>query len=411
MQKSSALVLSSRSTLADLPNHDIAIDKNSMGESVEEAFQKNPELPGIIILEGKKLLGMISRQRFMELMNQPFRHDLYYKRPIIQILKYSFDGPLCIDASERIDVAAGMALERPTERLYEPLVVYFSQTGNYCLVDIQVLLHSLSQILAIQNDELRRAQDRLIQSERMALLGQLVAGVAHEINTPVGICLTAASHFQEKVEEIAELYNAGKLKKNELQAFLADSQETSALIFSNITRAAELIQGFKQVAVDQTSQKRRRFNLCEVIQHTLMSLKPKLKHSRQEISVECPKEIEMDSYPGQLSQIITNLVLNALTHAFGEEEPGHIFIRASKIGSEVELSLGDDGRGIPENNLKHIFEPFFSTRHGQGGSGLGLHIVYNLVGNNLAGSIRCESGIGRGTRFTMKFPATSPNCA
>lgn len=409
MQKSSALVLSPRSTLGDLPNHGIAIDKTSIGESVEEAFQKNAELPGIIILEGKALLGMISRQRFMELMNQPFRHDLYYKRPIVQILKYSFDNPLCIDASERIDVAAGMALERPTERLYEPIVVYFSQTENYCLVDIQVLLRSLSQILVIQNDELRRAQDRLIQSERMALLGQLVAGVAHEINTPVGICLTAATHFQERVEEITELYDAVKLTKSELRAFLADSRETSALMFSNIARAAELIQGFKQVAVDQAGQKRRQFNLCDVIRHTLMSLKPKLKHSRHQISVECSKEIEMDSYPGHLSQIITNLVLNALTHAFGEEESGHIFIRAGKIGDEVELSLGDNGRGIPENNLKHIFKPFFSTRHGQGGSGLGLHIVYNLVSNNLAGSIHCESGIGQGARFTMKFPATSPN--
>ena len=140
-----------------------------------------------------------------------------------------------------------------------------------------------------------------------------------------------------------------------------------------------------------------------------MSLKPKLKYSRHQITVACPEEIEMDSYPGPLSQIITNLVLNALTHAFGEEESGHILISAGKIGDEVELSLGDDGKGIPENCLKHIFEPFVSTRHGQGGSGLGLHIVYNLVSNNLAGSIRCESEVGRGTRFTMRFPVTSPS--
>lgn len=181
------------------------------------------------------------------------------------------------------------------------------------------------------------------------------------------------------------------------------------MIFANSARAAELIQGFKQVAVDQTSQKRRRFNLGKTIRETLLSLKPQLRNATHEIVVEGADAIDMDSYPGSISQILTNLVLNALTHAFGDgKEHGRISISAGKKGDEVELSLADDGKGIPESDMKHIFEPFFSTRQGQGGSGLGLHIVYNLVTGNLGGRIRCESAIGRGTRFVMAFPAKLP---
>jgi signal transduction histidine kinase len=330
----------------------------------------------------------------MELMNQPFRHDLYDKRPILQLLGYGFDQPLCIAAGERIDVAAGKALERPGEAIYEPVVIAFPTPGDYRLVDTQVLLRALSLMLAMQNDELRQARRRLIQSEKMALLGQLVAGVAHEINTPVGICLTAATHLQTLTREITGRYAAGKLTNSDLQHFLAVAGETAGLIFTNSNRAAELIQGFKQVAVDQTSQKRRSFNLGKTIRETLLSLKPQLRHSTHEIVVEGGDDIEVDSYPGSISQVLTNLVLNALNHAYDDgRENGRIVISARKNGAEVELSVADDGRGIPEADMKHIFEPFFSTRQGQGGSGLGLHIVYNLV---------------TGTRLEMAFPGISP---
>lgn len=403
------LDLSGAAALGDLPHHRATVSPASMWKSIEGIFQQNPELPGVIVLDREKLCGMISRQRFMELMNQPFRHDLYDKRQVVQVLGSGFAQPLCVAAGERIDVAAGWALERPGETIYEPVVIAFPSPGDYRLIDIQVLLRALSQRLAMQNDELRQARRRLIQSEKMALLGQLVAGVAHEINTPVGICLTAATHLQDIAGEIAVRYEAGTLTKSDLRNFLAAAGETAGLIFANSARAAELIQGFKQVAVDQTSQKRRRFNLGKTIRDTLLSLKPQLKNVTHEITVEGADAMEIDSYPGAISQILTNLLLNALTHAYGDaREHGRIAIRAGKNGDEVELTLADDGKGIAESDLKHIFEPFFSTRQGQGGSGLGLHIVYNLVTGSLGGRIRCESALGRGTRFVMAFPAQSP---
>ncbi|WP_245636934.1 ATP-binding protein [Azospirillum thiophilum] len=254
--------------------------------------------------------------------------------------------------------------------------------------------------------ELKATQASLIQAEKMASLGQLVAGVAHEVNTPIGITITGASQLQTLIEELSDRHAANALKKSDFQRFLSDGMEMATLILSNSTRAANLVQSFKLVAVDQSSDERRPFLLRDYIDELLRSLHPTYKaRPALTIAVDCPVELELDGYPGALSQILTNLIMNALVHALDPEQPGRIAIAAhAAVGDMVELSVSDDGNGIAPEVLPKIFDPFFTTRRGSGGSGLGLHIVYNLVTGRLHGTIAAESRPGEGTRFTLRFP-------
>ncbi|TWA59738.1 PAS domain S-box-containing protein [Azospirillum brasilense] len=258
--------------------------------------------------------------------------------------------------------------------------------------------------------ELKETQASLIQAEKMASLGQLVAGVAHEVNTPIGITITGASQLALQFEELARQLAAGAIKKSEFQRFLADGGEMARLILSNSMRAADLVQSFKMVAVDQSSDERRRFELRTYIGELLRSLRPVYKDvAGLDIAVDSPDELELDGYPGALSQILTNLVLNALTHAFTPHHPGRLTIAARLLPQDqVELTVTDDGLGIPSDILPKIFDPFFTTRRGSGGSGLGLHIVYNLVTGTLRGTITVQSIPGEGTRFTLRFPRVTP---
>ncbi|WP_377810767.1 ATP-binding protein [Azospirillum sp. A29] len=255
-------------------------------------------------------------------------------------------------------------------------------------------------------DELKATQASLIQAEKMASLGQLVAGVAHEVNTPIGITITGASQLQALIGELSDRHTANALKKSDFQRFLSDGMEMASLILSNSTRAANLVQSFKLVAVDQSSDERRPFLLRDYIDELLRSLHPTYKaRTALTIDVACPADLELDGYPGALSQILTNLIMNALVHALDPEQPGRIAIAARLLGPDmVELSVGDDGNGIAPDVLPKIFDPFFTTRRGAGGSGLGLHIVYNLVTGRLHGAIGVESHPGEGTRFTLRFP-------
>ncbi|HYD32710.1 MAG TPA: PAS domain S-box protein [Azospirillaceae bacterium] len=261
-----------------------------------------------------------------------------------------------------------------------------------------------------RNEEaLRAAQEGLIQAEKMASLGGLVAGVAHEINTPIGSALTASSHLSERTEGFSCLFESGTLRKSDAQGYIKLALETTTIITSNISRAAELIQSFKQVAVDQSSDERRRFKMRGYIDEVLTSLRPRLRKAAHSVAVDCPMEMEVDTYPGALFQVLTNLVMNALVHAFAEGQTGGIIITVGEpADGEVELRFADSGRGIPKNHLARIFDPFFTTRRGSGGTGLGLHIVFNIVTRRLGGTIKCDSTEGRGTTFTIRFPRVAP---
>ncbi len=252
----------------------------------------------------------------------------------------------------------------------------------------------------------KRTQSQLVESEKMASLGGLVAGVAHEINTPIGIGVTAASFLERKSQECHERFVAGTMKRSDLNTFLVDAQESSQMILGNLERAATLIRSFKQVAVDQTSEERRRFILKNYIDDVLISLRPRMKRTDHTVTVRCPETLEVDSFPGAFSQVITNLLVNSLIHGFEEGASGRILFDLSLDSEDrVLFRYSDSGRGMSEEVRKRIFEPFFTTARGQGGSGLGMHIVYNLVTQTLDGSIECESAPGEGVTFTIRFPS------
>ncbi len=257
--------------------------------------------------------------------------------------------------------------------------------------------------------DLRDAQRNLVEAEKMAALGQLVAGVAHEINTPVGITVTAASHIADESKAIRALFEKGEMRKSRFLDYLNAMGEAGDLLLSNANRAAELIQGFKQVAVDQTSDERRRYDLAQYAHEVLVSLGPRLRKSPHSLTSDFPPDTIMDSYPGALSQILTNLLLNALTHAFLPDQAGTLRVAARCLpGDQVELIVADTGRGMTPEIREQVFEPFFTTRRGQGGSGLGLHIVYNLVTRTLGGRVTVDSTPEVGTTFTVTIPRIAP---
>ena len=256
--------------------------------------------------------------------------------------------------------------------------------------------------------DVRQTQESLLQAERLASLGSLVAGVAHEINTPVGIALTSASVLKSATDDIQAAVATTGLKKSEVMRYLDTAAESARLIMNNAYRAAHLIHSFKQIAVDQTSEVRRPFALKEYIEEIVSSLQPKLKKTPIQLTLSCSPDIVLDSYPGAFAQVITNLTLNCVEHAFDADMPGHIRISARLDGETVELHVADDGKGIPPEALDRIFEPFFTTRRGQGGTGLGLNIVYNLIVKQFAGTIGVNSTLGHGTHFTLRIPRVTP---
>jgi len=259
--------------------------------------------------------------------------------------------------------------------------------------------------------QLAATSELLVQSERMASLGGMVAGVAHEINTPVGISLTCATTLQQATQDVSNQMAAGTIKKQALQDYLKLAGECTDLLASNANRVAKLVRSFKQVAVDQTSEARRRFLLRAYILEVIQSLQGELKRSALQIEVHCPDGIEMDSYPGALAQVLTNLLLNVQRHAFDEGQAGSVSIEISQVGEQLELVFTDTGRGIAPEHLDKVFDPFFTTQRHAGGSGLGLNIVYNLLTNTLAGQVRLRSQLGQGTQFLISLPRVTPEVA
>ncbi|MBT5810433.1 MAG: transporter substrate-binding domain-containing protein [Rhodospirillaceae bacterium] len=251
---------------------------------------------------------------------------------------------------------------------------------------------------------LKSTQDELVQSEKMASLGGLVAGVAHEINTPVGIGVTAASHLRKQTEELLERFKSGKMTKSDFENFLQNADESTRMTLANLERASNLIRSFKQVAVDHSSEEKRRINLTDYINEVLTSLAPKLKQSQHEVTVGGDTSINFESFPGAISQVITNLVMNSLTHAYAPGEPGRITITAAQEDTRAVLKYNDDGKGMDAETVEKIFDPFFTTKRGQGGSGLGMHILYNLITQTLSGSVTCRSEPGQGAEFTITLP-------
>jgi signal transduction histidine kinase len=252
--------------------------------------------------------------------------------------------------------------------------------------------------------QLQEAQSELVRKEKLASLGQMVAGVAHEINTPLGICVTATSHLVQELKLTREELAAGAMTEDSLNAFFDIVDQSLRIMTTNTQRAAALVRSFKQVAVDQSSDDIRSFNLGTYLNEVLLSLQPKLKGRPIEVAVDCPKDLVLESFPGAVSQIVTNMVVNSLMHGFERDQRGHITVHAALDGDHVVFGYADDGAGMDADTLAKLFDPFFTTKRGSGGSGLGGHILYNLATNVLGGSLRVESSPGQGLRYHLRFP-------
>ncbi len=252
--------------------------------------------------------------------------------------------------------------------------------------------------------QLQRSQVNLLEAEKLASLGSLVAGVAHELNTPIGNALVTATAMDEETKNMAHHFTAGTMKRSALETFLGRSSEMSILIVRSCQRAVDLIVSFKKVAVDQASEQRRLFDLREVVADNLATIAPSLKNPRLEMVNQVPACIACDSYPGALGQVLANILQNAAFHAFDADAPGRMIVEASTHATHATLAVRDNGKGMGPEVLKHVFDPFYTTRLGQGGSGLGLTICRNIVTGVLGGTLQVESTLGQGSVFTIAFP-------
>lgn len=269
---------------------------------------------------------------------------------------------------------------------------------------LQAANSELSQAL----DKLKRAHEELLRSEKLASLGALVAGIAHELNTPIGNAMMVASTVHDRVGEFHSALGHG-IKRSELEQFMGEMSDASEILQRNMQRAGDLIFSFKQVAVDQTSSQRRLFHLVEIIAEIVVTLHPMLKKTLFRIEYEVDEHLEMDSFPGPLGQVVLNLINNSVLHGFENRPEGLVRILARRIeGDEIELKVMDNGLGIPHEHLGKIFDPFFTTRMGRGGSGLGLSIVHTIVTGILGGRLSVDSEVGHGTTFTLYLPMVAP---
>lgn len=284
---------------------------------------------------------------------------------------------------------------------------------------LEVLNHELEERVSARTtdletaiDNLRHAKDELVRSEKLAALGSMVAGIAHELNTPIGNSVTVASTLQDRSRELRHMLNGGGLRKSQLENYAETVQNSSDLLLRNLNQARSLMNSFKQVAMDQASVQRRQFDLKLTLEEVLVTARPMYKKTPHQLEVEIQEGVMMQSYPGPLGQIVTNFIANALLHAFEgrtTEHPGHMYLRCAQINDEqVELVFRDDGQGVKPEYLSRLFDPFFTTKLGKGGNGLGLNIVYNLVTQVLGGKISAHSEVGQGTCFTLILPVIAP---
>lgn len=302
----------------------------------------------------------------------------------------------------------GVAIDVTKQLAAEGALILLNQQLDNRVQERTRALQTSTEQLQLALDHLHQTQHQLVQSEKLAALGKIVAAVAHELNTPLGNCLTVASTLHEKTRQFDRKINAGELRRSSLADYLLDSSTAMQLLLRGLERAVELVANFKQVAVDQSSAQRRQFSLKEIIGSVVALMNTSLQKKHYRIELDIPDALEMDSYPGSIEQVISNLINNSVLHGFEGRDHGLIRIVAQADGDDVCLIYSDDGYGMSAEVQSRIFDPFFTTRMGTGGSGLGMSICYNLVRGPLGGSIDIESSLERGSTFTLLLPRIAP---
>jgi two-component system, NtrC family, sensor kinase len=303
----------------------------------------------------------------------------------------------------------GVPIRHEDETLGLVIVQSYDSTIEYSDRDLEVLtfvgtnigiLLKQRQIMEEENE----MRDQLVQKEKLASLGELVAGVAHEINTPLGVCVTGMSNLIDEHDIFTKSVAAGTVTETQFHNFMEDVGTTCEIVKSNVERAAKLISSFKQIAVDQSSEDNRVINLNEYIHEVIHSLHPIIRKTKHVIKVDCPSDIILTTQAGALSQLFTNLITNSLIHGFEHIDSGEINISAFKTSQETILNYNDNGKGMSAEHQKKFFQPFFTTKRNTGGSGLGGHIIYNIVENVLGGTSNLETSEENGFNLNISFP-------
>jgi two-component system NtrC family sensor kinase len=377
---------------------------------IEQNFLKNLMKGAAAILLQLVISFVLLLMLFQRLMMRPLQQ---LQLDVDHLGKGGLDQPVQVLRHDELGKLA-LGVDSMRQRLGESMKIQanHSATLEQRVAERTTALNDSNQELRDTLKSLKNAQLEIQRSDRLAALGSLVAGVAHELNTPIGNSVTVASTLQAFSAEFKSAVDQG-ITRSTLTKYIENNTQASEMLLRNLHNAAELIGSFKQVAVDRTSAQRRKYKLDEVIKETILTMGAFIRKKSYDVQIEIAPEIEMDGYPGPLGQVITNLINNALIHGFDQREQGKVLIRAhiieESLPASVELSVSDDGAGISSANLGRIFDPFFTTKLGQGGSGLGLNIVYNLIVDVLGGHIQVESTLGEGTRFIIQLPLSAPS--
>ena len=321
------------------------------------------------------------------------------------------EQPLRLRGADEIS-RVGVAIER----MRQALLSAFEALRQHNL-NLEATVSQRTAELTTSNTELsaaletlRQAQSELVESEKLASLGRLVAGVAHELNTPLGNALTVVSSLDDRYKELeTSLAANAPLRRSTLVDLVRDTRRGQDILQRNVQKAADLVRDFKQVAIDQTTDLRRDFELAQVVEDVLVMVEPSFKHTPFAIDTDLCPGLAMSSYPGSLGQVLTNLLMNALLHGFEGMPSGRVRVQCARVSdTEAELRVSDNGRGMEDSVRRRIFDPFFTTKLGTGGSGLGMHIVHNLVTNVLGGQIEVRSQPGQGTTMLVRLPVVAP---
>ncbi|BFM09645.1 PAS domain-containing sensor histidine kinase [Halioxenophilus aromaticivorans] len=409
----------------------LELETAAQKENFETLF--NESVDGLCLLNEKSYLDC--NQAFLSLLGFSKKEDIIGLTPIDISPEFQSDGRASVDAATAIIQHAftqgSIRFEwihkkaDGTEFWCEIIVTKTNINGEDVLYAItrdisekkklEIAINDRNADLKTANDsleemleDLRRTQDKLVESEKMASLGSLVAGVAHEINTPIGIGLTGVTQLMEESRDIRQSYQAGKMTQDDFEEFLDSTNEISDIVKKNLDRTAHLVRSFKQVAVDQTCEEDRQINIKTYIDEVVFSLASVLRKDKVDVAIDCDAHHEVMTNPGLLSQVLTNLIVNSVNHGFSYSNGGAISIGVSKTADdEIQIDYKDNGRGISQENLPKIFDPFFTTRRNRGGTGLGLNIIYNIITGPLGGSIECHSKENEGVQFLVKFKVQS----
>ncbi|HLO96409.1 MAG TPA: ATP-binding protein [Burkholderiaceae bacterium] len=368
-----------------------------------EAWRALARSVGILTLSLVLILGVMQR-RVLHPMDK-------LSRAAEELAAGRLDQPLELLGEDEI-ARVGIAMERMRQAL---LRAFEDLRGHASTLEDQVTqrtaeLTSANNELTMALANLKTAQRELVESEKLASLGRLVAGVAHELNTPLGNAMTVVSALGDRWAKLDQMLTDNTpMRRSQLEELVKDTRRGQDILQRNVQKAADLVRDFKQVAIDQTTDSRRDFELAQVIEDVMVMVEPSFKHTPFKIVTDLSHDLEMSSYPGALGQVLTNLLMNALVHGFEGREHGVVRVSCRPHGQDqVELVVEDDGRGMDASVVRKIFDPFFTTKLGKGGSGLGMHIVHNIVTNVLGGQIEVQSTPGQGSRMTMLMPRSAP---